>query len=173
MFQLVRRETRFGPADTTWIVPGATFVGWQTYCLVSTGTLPATGGGAGNGVALPFQQLISASSDWFGHLRSGAGLVHLLEVVAILTVTVMALLGLRSTTAPMHERVALVLLVIVALITKIGTNLWKEQDDFRQLADLYVVAGLVLLGSRAKLFVPCALVTTAAAATAALRLKTV
>jgi hypothetical protein len=59
------------------------------------------------------------------------------------------------------------------LITKIGTNLWKEQDDFRQLADLYVVAGLVLLGSRAKLSVPCALVTTAAAATAALRLKTV
>jgi hypothetical protein len=73
----------------------------------------------------------------------------------------------------MHERVALVLLVAVALVTKTGTNLWKEQDDFRQLADLYVVAGLVLLGSRVKLLLPWALVTTAAAATAVLRLTTV
>jgi hypothetical protein len=117
--------------------------------------------------------VVTAAPDWFDHLRSGAGLVHLLEVVAIVTVIVMSLLALRSTTAPMHERVALVLLVLVALVTKTGTNLWKEQDDFRVLADLYVVAGLVLLGSRFKLLVPAALVVTATMATAALRLKTV
>jgi hypothetical protein len=64
-------------------------------------------------------------------------------------VVLVGVLAISRTSALMEERLAL--LVIVGLTVSLSTEVWYGQADFRALAPLFELAGIVLLGSRIRL----------------------
>jgi hypothetical protein len=156
---LVRRWSRPGPSDLAWIVPAAAFAAWQIYCLLVIGRLPATSA-PGNRFVFPGRQLIDAIPRWFRGLNSGTWAVHTLECVTLLAILGLALVALRSTTAPIHERAAFIGLLLGALSVGISSGLWTGIDHLRFFADVYVLAGLVILGTKWRLVIPAAIVGT-------------
>ncbi|MGZ6928262.1 MAG: hypothetical protein ACXVJF_16275 [Acidimicrobiia bacterium] len=58
---------------------------------------------------------------------------------------------IRRSAATPYERAAFVALLVGALSVNIKEGLWLATTDFRSFADLYVMALVVLLGSRARL----------------------
>ncbi len=60
-------------------------------------------------------------------------------------VTAAALAALRSTTVPGWERVALVL--FVTELSGLAASIWAGHADLRSMAEVYLFAVLVLLGS--------------------------
>ncbi|MBM3672321.1 MAG: hypothetical protein FJW86_09115 [Actinobacteria bacterium] len=172
--EMVRSRVRPGAQDVAWIAPMGAFVAWQAYCRIDTGVVPMFEAGEGDqGITFPFADLIDAVPGLIRQLDSGTGLLHLGEVVVMLGIIGLAIVALRSTTAPVQERVAFVLLVVFMFTVATGTNVWHERFDLRPLADLYVVAGLVLFGTRLPVVAPGVLVAGSTAAAAALRVSTV
>lgn len=156
LFLLLTRRSKPQSIDLAWVVPPLLFGVWQLYVGDVTGSLPATDASA-NRFVLPGSALIRAIGGWFPEQSLGWGL-HTLEVLTLLGVCVLALLAIRSTAAPGHERAAFVCLLVAAISVDIVEGIWVTLHDFRAFADLYALAIIVLLGSRTRLGVPAAAV---------------
>lgn len=152
LFAIATRRARPSTVDATWIVPPLAFGAWQLVVADTTGSLPATDASA-NRFVIPGSELVDSLGSWFPKTNL-LWAVHTLEVVTLLGVCVLAVLALRSTTAPMHERLAFVCLLLAALSVEISEGIWLTLHDFRMFADVYALAIIVLLGSRTRLVAP-------------------
>jgi hypothetical protein len=141
------RGVRPGRDDLAWVVPAAVFAAWEVVVKLATGSVPLLADGGRNAGA-PFIAPLQAFRHNLGH-------VHLhqfeqydlwfLELAILVAFSVAALAGLRSTSAPVHERLALVLYLIEICIVTPST--WNSLDaDMRSFIEVYLLAVIVLLG---------------------------
>jgi hypothetical protein len=142
-----RRSVRPGRDDLAWALPTAAFVAWQVVMRVAVGRFPLVvdaDGNTGSAFITPFKAV--------GHNLAYVNLHHFeqydlwfLEVAILGLLAVAALLSLRSTNAPVHERLALVLYMIEICVVSPST--WYSLDaDLRSFIEVYLLAAIILLG---------------------------
>jgi hypothetical protein len=92
--------------------------------------------------------------DGFRHYVSAfpsvASSLWMVELAVMVTLAVAAGTCLRRTSAPLHERVVWVAVVILAIATARG--IWLGDVGFRSLDDLYLFSWIILLGSPRRLW---------------------
>ncbi len=137
-----------GRDDLPWVVPSVVFAVWQVVVKAATGSIPLLADGGRNAGA-PFIAPLSALKSALAHLN-----VHqfdqydlwLLEVAILALLSVVALTALRSTSAPVHERLAFVLYLVEICVVTPST--WSSLDaDLRSFIEVYLLALIVLLGT--------------------------
>jgi hypothetical protein len=145
------RKNRLSRADLAWVVPAVAYL-----ALEITQRSVAGGGGPGattdvtrNSTA-PFAGLGYGLYDDFRLLswtHMGLADYNLLEFATLATVAVMAMLVLRKTTAPAHERVAFILFVLVEAVMA-SSLIWNSWfGELRNLIEVYVFSIVMLLGT--------------------------
>ncbi len=135
-------------AHLTWLVPGVAFCGVQLWLYEATGHLAGSSGAQGN-FATPLTAPVHAIVHYLGHPTSLANAIWLGELAVLGLVVLVTLFNLPTTTVSLEERVAFVFLL--GLTLSLSGEVWNGQADFRSLAPLFEVAGVVLLGSRRRL----------------------
>lgn len=135
-------------ADVAWVVPLVGFAGWQLVVFSVTGHLPLRSSGQAN-LGLPFEGVIDGFRLHVSGLPSTASAIWFVELAAFIVITVMAGLSLRSSSAPLHERLAWVAVVVLAVSTARG--IWLGDVGFRSLDAVYLFSWLVLLGTSRRL----------------------
>jgi len=160
LYAMYRRRARPGAPDLVWVLPGAAYLALQGIEHV---VVPGkTGGGAdvAANLTLPFKAMVPALAHDLHEMswtHLGMYDINLIEFIALATVVVAGLLVLRSTTAPVHERVAFVGFVLVELVIASG-QFWNSVfGDGRTYIDAYLLAVIMLLAT------PSAAVATSAA----------
>ena len=145
---ILRRRTRPGREDLAWVVPAVAFAAWEVVVKAATGSVPLLADGGRNAGA-PFIAPLQAFRHNLGH-------VHLhqfeqydlwfLELAILACFSVAALLCLRSTNAPVHERLAFIgYLVEICVVTP---STWNSLDaDMRSFIEVYLLAVIILLGT--------------------------
>lgn len=144
---LVRRRSGPGRDDLAWFVPAAVFAAWQMVVYAFIGTFPLGADGSRNAGA-PFAAPLEAIRYNLGHINwSGYNAVDiwLTELAVLLVFAVAALCSLRTSRAPAHERLALVLFLIEICV--ITPSTWSSRTaDLRSFVEVYLMAVIVLLG---------------------------
>lgn len=144
---LVRRHTRPGLTDLTWSAPVAIFAISQVVVRSAIGRFPITQDAQDNSGG-PLSPLLHAIST---DVRQALSLhidnvIWVIELAVLLVVIVDAITALRSTAAPLHERLA-----FGAYIVELGLlspGIWNGVADLRSLNDVYVLAVVILISSR-------------------------
>ena len=147
---ILRRQQSLRPGrdDLTWVVPTVVFVAWQVVVKAATGSIPLLADG-GRNAGTPFIAPLQA-------LRSNLHHVNLhqfdqfdlwfLQLAILVLFTIAALLCLRSTSAPVHERLAFVLYLVEICVVTPST--WGSLDaDMRSFIEVYLLAVIILLGA--------------------------
>jgi hypothetical protein len=145
---MLRGQARMGRDDLAWAVPTVAFVAWQVVVKAATGSVPLFADG-GRNAGEPFVAPLEAIKHNLGH-------VHLhqfeqydlwfLELAILAFFSVAALLCLRSTKAPAHERLALILYLVEICVVTPST--WDSLDaDMRSFIEVYLLAVIILLGT--------------------------
>jgi hypothetical protein len=140
--------SRPGREDLAWVVPAVAFTAWQVVVKAATGSVPLLADGGRNAGA-PFIAPLQAFRHNLAH-------VHLhqfeqydlwfLELAILACFSVVALLCLRSTKAPVHERLAFILYLIEICIVTPST--WSSLDaDMRSFIEVYLLAVVILLST--------------------------
>ena len=143
-----RRSVRPGRDDLAWALPTAAFVAWQVVVKVAVGRFPLLVDANGN-TGSPFITPLKAVEHNLAHVN----LHHFeqydlwfLELAILVLLAVAALVSLRSTNAPVHERLALVLYMIEICVVSPST--WYSLDaDLRSFIEVYLLAAIILLGT--------------------------
>jgi hypothetical protein len=141
---------RHGPGrdDLPWVIPSAVFVAWQVVVKAATGSIPLLADGGRNAGA-PFIAPLSALKTALTHLnvhRFDQYDLWLLEVAILALLSVTALTALRSTSAPVHERLAFILYLVEICVVTPST--WSSLDaDLRSFIEVYLLAMIILLGT--------------------------
>lgn len=150
LYQMYKRRARPGIADLVWVLPGAAYVVLQGIEKV---VVHGKAGGAADATAnltLPFKAMIPALVRDF-RLMSWTHLgmydINLIEFIALAAVVVAGLLVLRSTTAPLHERVAFVGFVLVETVIASGQFWDSVFGDGRTYIDAFLLAVIMLLAT--------------------------
>jgi hypothetical protein len=143
-----RHPARLGPDDLPWLVPTVAFTAWQVVIRAATGnsTLLADGGrNAGTPFIGPFEAL-KANLAHFGVQQFNQVDLWFLELAVLVLFAAAALACLRSTTAPVHERLALILFLVEICVVTPST--WSSLDsDLRSFIEVYLLAVIILLGT--------------------------
>ena len=145
---MLRGQARAGRDDLAWAVPTAAFAAWQVVVKAATGSVPLLADGGRNAGA-PFVAPLEALKHNLAH-------VHLhqfeqydlwfLELAILAFFSVAALLCLRSTNAPVHERLAFILYLVEICVVTPST--WNSLDaDMRSFIEVYLLAVIILLGT--------------------------
>ena len=145
---ILRGRTRPGRDDLAWAVPAAAFAAWQVVVKAATGSVPLLAD-SGRNAGAPFIAPLQAFRHNLAH-------VHLhqfeqydlwfLELAILVCFSVAALLCLRSTNAPVHERLAFILYLIEICVVTPST--WNSLDaDMRSFIEVYLLAVIILLGT--------------------------
>jgi hypothetical protein len=145
---ILRGRTRPGREDLAWAVPAVAFAAWQVVVKAATGSVPLLAD-SGRNAGAPFIAPLQAFRHNLGH-------VHLhqfeqydlwfLELAILVCFSVAALLCLRSTNAPAHERLAFVLYLVEICVVTPST--WNSLDaDMRSFIEVYLLAVIILLGT--------------------------
>jgi hypothetical protein len=140
--------SRPGREDLAWVIPAVAFTAWQVVVKAATGSVPLLADGGRNAGA-PFIAPLQAFRHNLAH-------VHLhqfeqydlwfLELAILACFSVVALLCLRSTKAPVHERLAFILYLIEICIVTPST--WSSLDaDMRSFIEVYLLAVVILLST--------------------------
>ncbi len=153
----VTGRARPGITDAAWVVPIAAFAAWQVAVHVVVGQYPILTDATDNSAG-PLVPLVHSVDT---HLRSAASLNpdSLIWVVEMVVLTVFVLAGLtalRSTTAPVFER-----LVFVAYLLELfflSASIWNGTVDLRSLDEVYLLAVVLLFGAPRRNLVPMATV---------------
>jgi hypothetical protein len=145
-------------AHLVWLLPALSFAGIQLWLYEATGQLAGRSGAQGN-FATPLTAPVHALAHYLAHPTTLADAIWLGELAVLVVVVVVALVCISSTKASLEERVALVMLMGLAL--SLSGEVWNGQADFRSLAPLFELAAVVLLGSRIRLGVLYAIVGVA------------
>jgi hypothetical protein len=146
LIRMARRRARPSADDLAWAVPAVVFAAWQLLVWHVTGQLALIADGGSN-AGPPLAALIHAVAYNFSHATTGPfGQMDawLIEFTTLCLVAAAALLSLRTSTAPAHERLAFVLyLAEVCVLTPI---IWGSYNtDFRSFIEVYLLAVLILL----------------------------
>jgi hypothetical protein len=147
---IIRRQhpARLSRDDLPWLVPIAAFMAWQVVLKAATGsfTLLADGGrNAGTPFVAPLRALESNLARVNLHHFDQVDL-WLLELAILAAFAAAALACLRSTSAPLQERLALVLFLIEICVVTPST--WDSLDaDLRSFVEVYLLAVIILLGT--------------------------
>jgi hypothetical protein len=147
---LLRRTQPRRPVrdDLTWAVPTAVFVIWQAVVKAATGSVALLADGGRNAGA-PFIAPLQALKNNLAHINPhqfDQYDVWLLELAILAFFSIAALLSLRSTTAPVHERLAFVLYLIEICVVTPST--WGSLDaDLRSFIEVYLLAVIILFGA--------------------------
>jgi hypothetical protein len=151
MIGVLRARTtgvRPGRDDLAWVVPAAVFAAWEVVVKLATGSVPLLADGGRNAGA-PFIAPLQAFRHNLGHIH-----LHqfeqfdlwFLELAILVAFSVAALLCLRSTSAPVHERLAFVLYLVEICVVTPST--WNSLDaDMRSFIEVYLLAVIILLGT--------------------------
>ena len=143
---LVRLRSRPGREDLAWLVPATVFAAWQVVVYAAAGTFPL-GADGGRNAGAPFFAAFDAIGYNLGHIDwSTYNAVDrwLAELAVLLLFAVAALCSLRTTRAPAHERLALVLFLIEICVVTPDT--WSSRSaDLRSFVEVYLMAVIILL----------------------------
>ena len=146
---MLRRRSR-APAATTW--PGwcrrVAFAAWQVVVKAATGSVPLLADGGRNAGA-PFIAPLQALRNNLAHVNrtsSTSTTCGSWSWPSSPASSIAALLCLRSTSAPVHERLAFVLYLIEICVVTPST--WNSLDaDLRSFIEVYLLAVIILLGT--------------------------
>ena len=149
-----------GPSrlDLAWVIPVAVFCAWQCAVWARTGSVPFSASRGAN-VGVPFVGLARGVLHYVPRLPSTASLLWVGELALLVVVGLGAAMSYRGTTALLHERLAWVGYVILAVSLAPGT--WLGDVGFRSLDECFLFSWVLLLCSRRRLQVPTVLVATA------------
>jgi hypothetical protein len=145
---MLRSRVRPGRDDLAWVIPAVVFTAWEAVVKLATGSIPLLADGGRNAGA-PFIAPLQAFRHNLGHIH-----LHdfeqydlwFLELVILVAFAVAALLCWRSTSAPLHERLAFVLYLIEICVVTPST--WNSLDaDMRSFIEVYLLAVIILLGT--------------------------
>jgi hypothetical protein len=135
-------------ADLAWVLPTVAFVAWEAIVKVITGSVPVLTDSDHN-ADLPFVAPLEALRSNLHHLNLhpfDQYTVWFLEIIILALFALAALLSWRSTNAPVHERLALVLYMIEICV--VTPNTWGSLDaDLRSFIEVYLMAAIILLGT--------------------------
>jgi hypothetical protein len=151
---MARRRTRPSTEDLVWLIPALVFVAWEWVLKLATGVIPILQD-SGKNAGAPFVAGFQAIGHNFGDvIRSvpgapGAVIIWDLEFLILVVFAVAALFALRATTAPVYERVALVLYIVE--IFCLSTTNWDGYADLRSFIEVYLLATLILLAAPRRL----------------------
>jgi hypothetical protein len=142
------RPVRPGRDDLAWALPTAAFAVWQVVVKLAVGSWPLLTDGdrnAGTPFVAPFKALESNLRHISAHPLDQYN-VWLLELAILTLFALAALACLRSTTVPVHERLAFVLYLIEICVVTLNT--WNSVDaDLRSFIEVYLMAVIILLGT--------------------------
>jgi hypothetical protein len=148
IISVLRRTQRPGRDDLTWVLPAVVFVAWQVVVKAATGSIPLLADG-GRNAGTPFMAPFQALRNNLDHINTHQFDQYdqwLLQLAIIAFFAIAALLTLRSTSAPVHERLALVLYLLEICIVTPST--WGSLDaDLRSFIEVYLLAVIILLGT--------------------------
>ncbi len=162
VYTIVRRRQRPSGIDLTWIVPPLMFGAWQLIVHASTGRFPLRAE-RDNTVNFPGWPLLRTFPDLFDDLTV-RGVVHLAEVVVLVSVLVIALISLRKSTAEPLALAVFVGLAVACLAVDVSSNVWTIRS-LRMFADAYVMAMVVLLATQRRLALLAAAVSAVSVTT--------
>jgi hypothetical protein len=142
-----QQSLRPGRDDLTWAVPTVAFVAWQVIVKAATGSVPLLADG-GRNAGTPFIAPLQAFKSNLAHINTHPFDQYtgwFLEIAILAFFVIAALLSLRSTKAPPHERLALVLYLVEICVVTPST--WGSLDaDLRSFIEVYLLAVIILLG---------------------------
>ncbi len=138
-----------GTTDLAWGLPLVGFAAWQVVVLSATGTLPLDGSGQAN-IGTPFVGLADGLRRYVPHPFHVAALLWIGELAVLVVLAVAAGLSVRSSSAPLHERLAWVAFLLLAIC--LSPSIWRGDVGFRSLDDVYLFSWIVLLGTRRRLW---------------------
>jgi hypothetical protein len=145
---ILRGQQRPGRDDLAWAVPTVVFVAWEVVVKAAIGSFPLladTGKNAGAPFVAPLQALQHNLEHLNWHHFNQYD-VWCLEIAILAVFAIAALLSLRSTNAPVYERLAFVLFIIEICIVTPST--WSSLDaDLRSFIEVYLLAVIILLGT--------------------------
>jgi hypothetical protein len=148
VFGMVRGRLRPGRDDLAWVVPTAAFAAWQVVVKAATGSFPLLADG-GRNAGTPFVAPLEALKHNLPHLNAhlfGQYDVWFLELAVLAFFAITALLSLWMTSAPVHERLALILYLVEICIVTPST--WNSLDaDLRSFIEVYLLSVIILLGT--------------------------
>jgi hypothetical protein len=150
LWQMCGRRARPGPQDLAWVLPGFLYAALQG---IQHAVVPGTAGGVADASAnltWPFTALV-AGLDRDLHRMSWTHLgrydYNLIEFLALTGFVVAGFLVLRSTTAPIHERVAFIGFVVLELVIASSQFWYSVFGEGRTYIDAYVMAVVLLLAT--------------------------
>ena len=145
---IVRGRSRPGREDLAWVVPAVAFAAWQVVVKAATGSVPLLADG-GRNAGTPFIAPLQAFRHNLAHVNPhqfDRYDLWLLELGILVCFSVAALLCLRATSAPGHERLAFVLYLVEICVVTPST--WNGLDaDMRSFIEVYLLAVIILLGT--------------------------
>jgi hypothetical protein len=143
-----QQSIRPGRQDLAWAVPTAAFVAWQIVVKAATGSVPLLADG-GRNAGTPFIAPLQALWNNLHHINTRVVSqydVWLLELAILVLFSLAALISMRSTNAPGHERLAFVLYLVEICVVTPST--WSSLDaDLRSFIEVYLLAVIILLGT--------------------------
>ncbi len=151
-------DRRDGRPPWPSLVPGVVamtvLVAWQALLFRRYGTVPLSSSGTNN-VTAPFAGFLSEAGGIFPPTSSQA-LFRLLSLGFLLAVALWAGISLRSSSAPLHEKVAWVGAALLPIF--LSGVVWAGATGFlRATTELYLMSVLVVVGRREPLPVAVAL----------------
>ncbi len=145
---ILRGRARPGREDLTWVVPAVAFAAWQVVVKAATGSVPLLADGSRN-AGPPFIAPFLAFRHNFAHIHLHQFEQYDLwfgELAILVCFSVAALLCLRATSAPGHERLAFILYLVEICVVTPST--WNSLDaDMRSFIEMYLLAVVILLGT--------------------------
>ena len=145
---MLRGRARPGREDLAWAVPAVTFAAWQVVLKAATGSVPLLADG-GRNAGTPFIAPLEAFRHNLAHIHLHQFEQYdlwFLELAILVCFSVAALLCLRATSAPGHERLAFVLYLVEICVVTPST--WNSLDsDMRSFIEVYLLAVIILLGT--------------------------
>jgi hypothetical protein len=144
-----RRRRPLGAPDVAWGLPLLGFVGWQAVVFAYTDSLPILSSGNAN-LGPPFAGLVDGLRHYIGALPSTASFIWIGELAVLVVLAVAAGASVRRSSVPIHERLAWVAVVLLAVCAASG--IWVGDVGFRSLDSVYLFSWIVLFGTRRRLW---------------------
>lgn len=144
-----RDRRPLGRTDVAWGLPLLGFVGWQAVVFAGTGSVPIRASGNAN-IGAPFVGMADGLHRYVAALPSTASLLWIGELTVLVVLVVAAAASIRFTTAPLHERLAWVAVVLIAIVAAPG--IWLGDVGFRSLDDVYLFSWILLFGTTRRLW---------------------
>ena len=148
LYMMARKRERPSGIDLTWIVPPLMFGLWQLVVRSERGRFPITAE-RHNTVNVPGTPLVRALSELVDEI-SARSVVHLAEVVVLVSINVFALISMRKSAAAPVEKAVFIGLAIACLSVDVRERIWTIRS-LRMFADVYVLAVVVLLATGRRL----------------------